>query len=56
MDMTVLVRKLNYDIPLYEIKTIYIENIVRKLNKRSMRTTFKGNGIDNKLLLNPFKF
>ena len=31
-------------------------NIVRKLNKRPMRTTFKGNEIDNKLLLNPFKF
>ena len=34
----------------------YAGNIVRKLNKRSMRTTFKGNEIDNKLLLNPFKF
>lgn len=44
------------DIPMYEIKAIYIENIVRKLNKRPMRTTFKGNEIDNKLLLNPFKF
>ena len=33
-----------------------VGNIVRKLNKRPMRTTFKGNEIDNKLLLNPFKF
>ena len=49
-------RTLKDDIPMYEIKAIYIENIVRKLNKRPRRTTYKGNKIDNRLLINPFKF